>query len=153
MLSIEHISLPTRASGAGFLITSLSQLPFPLGTPLNDVQRRFAKTVRISGEALLAIINDILDFSKIETGKLELETIDFDLRQIVEDIHERYCQVNGLRAYLSRGEGVVYLLCRFLDARHLRPRIERFSTSHPILGGRDAMAAQVEEIVDGAVSR
>ena len=37
-------------------------------------------TVRTSGETLLAIINDILDFSKIEAGKLELETVDFDLR-------------------------------------------------------------------------
>ena len=35
-----------------------------------------------SGDALLTIINDILDFSKIEAGKLELETIDFDLRDV-----------------------------------------------------------------------
>jgi two-component system, sensor histidine kinase and response regulator len=70
-----------------------------LGTPLSDVQRRFAETVRISGEALLALINDILDFSKIEAGKLELETIDFDLRQIIEDIHElfaEHAQTKGL---------------------------------------------------------
>jgi signal transduction histidine kinase len=63
-----------------------------LGTPLSDVQRRFAETVRISGEALLALINDILDFSKIEAGKLELEAIDFDLRQIVEDVHELFAE-------------------------------------------------------------
>ena len=61
-------------------------------TPLNDMQRRYAETVRISGEALLTIINDILDFSKIEAGKLELETIDFDLRQIIEDVDELFAE-------------------------------------------------------------
>ena len=40
--------------------------------------------MRRSGEALLTIINDILDFSKIEAGKLELEPVDFDLREVVE---------------------------------------------------------------------
>ncbi len=57
-----------------------------LETNLDREQQKFAETVRTSGEALLAIINDILDFSKIEAGKLELETIDFDLRMLVEDV-------------------------------------------------------------------
>jgi signal transduction histidine kinase/DNA-binding response OmpR family regulator len=59
-----------------------------LGTPLNDKQRRFAEAVYRSGESLLEIINDILDFSKIEAGKLELETVDFNLRTLVEDVFE-----------------------------------------------------------------
>jgi PAS domain S-box-containing protein len=59
-----------------------------LGTPLSDKQRRFADAVYRSGEALLEIINDILDFSKIEAGKLELESVDFNLRTVVEDVFE-----------------------------------------------------------------
>jgi PAS domain S-box-containing protein len=59
-----------------------------LGTPLSDKQRRFAEAVYRSGESLLEIINDILDFSKIEAGKLELESVDFDLRTVVEDVFE-----------------------------------------------------------------
>ena len=59
-----------------------------LGTPLSDKQRRFAEAVYRSGETLLEIINDILDFSKIEAGKLELESVDFNLRTVVEDVFE-----------------------------------------------------------------
>ena len=51
-----------------------------LDTELDDEQRRYAEIVRASGESLLGLINDILDFSKIEAGKLDLETLDFDLR-------------------------------------------------------------------------
>ncbi|MEX2588050.1 MAG: response regulator [Actinomycetota bacterium] len=53
---------------------------------LDETQRRYAEGVRTSGEALLGIINDILDFSKVEAGKLELETVDFDLSEALADV-------------------------------------------------------------------
>ena len=56
-----------------------------LDTDLDDKQRRYAETVRSSGESLLGLINDILDFSKIEAGKLDIETLDFDLRALLDD--------------------------------------------------------------------
>ena len=59
-----------------------------LGTELTSKQRMFVDTIRRSGHTLLTVINDILDFSKIEAGKLELETIDFDVRETVEDVAE-----------------------------------------------------------------
>ena len=59
-----------------------------LETDLSETQKRFAKLIHNSGEALLGIINDILDFSKIEAGKLELEKIDFDLHELVEEVAE-----------------------------------------------------------------
>src|ERR1700728_872927 len=55
------------------------------GTELSARQRRLAQTITRSAEGLLEIINDILDFSKIEAGKLELETIEFGLREIIEE--------------------------------------------------------------------
>ena len=55
------------------------------GTGLNAQQRRFADTILRSAQALLAVINDILDFSKIEAGRLELETVAFDPRELVEE--------------------------------------------------------------------
>ncbi len=57
-----------------------------LTTPLSEDQHRFTETIQISGESLLEIINDILDFSKIEAGKMVLETIEFDLQMLLEDV-------------------------------------------------------------------
>ncbi|MGH7123232.1 MAG: response regulator [Stellaceae bacterium] len=56
-----------------------------LGTKLDDEQRKFAEIVRDSGEQLLAVVNDILDISKLEANRVELESIDFDLVQVVEN--------------------------------------------------------------------
>jgi PAS domain S-box-containing protein len=55
---------------------------------LTSEQRKFAEAVRVSAEALLGIINDILDISKLEAGRVELETIEFTLCSVVEDVVE-----------------------------------------------------------------
>ncbi len=52
-------------------------------TPLNPEQRSLAGTVLDSAEALLVILNDILDFSKLEAGRVDVETIDYDLNRVV----------------------------------------------------------------------
>ncbi|MBF0327858.1 MAG: response regulator [Nitrospirae bacterium] len=56
-----------------------------LDTKLDEDQRRYAETVRNSGELLLTLLNDILDLSKIEAGKLDLETLNFDLAFFFDD--------------------------------------------------------------------
>ena len=55
-----------------------------LETPLSEEQRDYLMTVKESADALLKIINDILDFSRIEAGRLTLECIEFNLREIVK---------------------------------------------------------------------
>ncbi|MFC1763861.1 response regulator [Planctomycetota bacterium] len=57
-----------------------------LDTDLTPEQRDYLNTVQSSAEALLTLINDILDFSKIEAGKLELDPIDFELRDSLADM-------------------------------------------------------------------
>ena len=64
-------------------IIGMSELA--LDTELSPEQREYLKTVLSSAEALLMLINDILDFSKIEAGKLDLDSIDFKLRDVLGD--------------------------------------------------------------------
>ncbi len=63
-----------------------------LGLDLNERQRNVAETVLRSGESLLVVLNDILDYSKIEAGKLKLESIDFDLRESVEEVIQLFAE-------------------------------------------------------------
>jgi two-component system sensor histidine kinase/response regulator len=53
-------------------------------TDLTIEQQRYLDTIRSSSDLLLQVVNDILDFSKIESGRLDLEEIPFELREVVE---------------------------------------------------------------------
>ena len=54
-------------------------------TELDEEQLDYVETIVNSGESLLAIINDILNLSKIEAGKVELESMPFNIREVLED--------------------------------------------------------------------
>ena len=56
-----------------------------LNTELTPEQREYQSIVQRSADALLNLLNDILDFSKIEAGKLDLEQVDFELRDTIAD--------------------------------------------------------------------
>jgi len=56
------------------------------GDELSDIQRERLKTIRRSGETLLAVLNDVLDLSKIEASKLELEIVEFDLAHVARGV-------------------------------------------------------------------
>ncbi|MEO5888291.1 MAG: PAS domain S-box protein [Anaerolineales bacterium] len=64
----------------------MGMLELALDTTLTSEQRDYLQTSLQSAEALLTLLNDILDFSKIEAGKLEFDSINFSLRNAVEDV-------------------------------------------------------------------
>jgi PAS domain S-box-containing protein len=87
-----------------------------LETDLSSEQREYMDTVKFSADSLLTLINDILDFSKIEAGKVDLEAVDFDLRDTVETTlktlavraHQKgldlHCEVDAAVPDTARGD-------------------------------------------------
>jgi len=75
-----------------------------LDSELDVHQRKYLEIVKASADALLCIINDILDFSKIEAGMLTLESIPFNLRQLMQETmraHAMRAQSSGLELVLD----------------------------------------------------
>jgi signal transduction histidine kinase/CheY-like chemotaxis protein len=64
-------------------------------TPLSQAQKEYVQLSKTSGDVLLALINDILDFSKIEAGHIEMESVGFDLL----DLMEKTCDILAMRAH------------------------------------------------------
>jgi PAS domain S-box-containing protein len=75
-------------------------------TPLNAEQRQYVRIFRRAGLTLLDLLNDVLDLSKIESGHIELEEIDFDLREVLDNV----CELLAVRAHEKRLE----LACRIM---------------------------------------
>jgi signal transduction histidine kinase/ligand-binding sensor domain-containing protein/CheY-like chemotaxis protein len=59
-----------------------------LDTPIDPSQRRFAEAIHRSADSLLAIVDDVLDFSKIEAGRLQLDSVECDLVELLEQTVE-----------------------------------------------------------------
>jgi signal transduction histidine kinase/CheY-like chemotaxis protein len=80
-----------------------------LATELTARQRKLTETIQRSALALLAVISDILDFSKLEAGRLELESLELDLRDILEDTVElaaRQAHAKGLELVTQIPAGI-----------------------------------------------
>jgi two-component system sensor histidine kinase/response regulator len=101
-------------------IIGLSHLA--LKTPLNAKQRDYVSKVHNAGTSLLAIINDILDFSKIEAGKLDLETTEFRMDEVIGS-------VTTLTAQKAHEKGIEFLA-------HVAPGIPECLLGDPLRLGQ-----------------
>jgi PAS domain S-box-containing protein len=101
-------------------IIGLSHLA--LKTQLTPKQRDYVGKVHNAGTSLLAIINDILDFSKIEAGKLEIETTDFRLDEVINS-------VTTLTAQKAHEKGLEFLA-------HVSPEIPEHLLGDPLRLGQ-----------------
>ncbi|MBP7817828.1 MAG: response regulator [Phenylobacterium sp.] len=90
-----------NASKSAFLAMMSHEIRIPLNgvlgmaqamavDPLTDEQRSRLSVITRSGETLLAILNDVLDLAKIEAGKIELETVEFDLAELCASVHRNF---------------------------------------------------------------
>lgn len=82
-----------------------------LDSELTSEQREYLELVRGSADHLLLIINDILDFSKIEAGRLDLEQIEFELRETLDET----VTALALRAHAQRLELACHVLADVPD--------------------------------------
>jgi two-component system, sensor histidine kinase and response regulator len=101
-------------------IIGLSHLA--LKTQLTPKQRDYVSKVHNAGTSLLAIINDILDFSKIEAGKLDIETTDFKLDEVIGS-------VTTLTAQKAHDKGLEYLV-------HVSPEVPEHLLGDPLRLGQ-----------------
>ena len=64
-----------------------------MNSDLNAEQQRLTQTLMSSARSLLDLLNDILDFAKIEAGRVDLEEVDFSVRQVVDDVRQVFAPV------------------------------------------------------------
>lgn len=124
-----------------------------LGTVLTDEQRRFTEAIRDAGADLLTVIDEILDLSKLEAGKLELEAVDFDIRELVDGV----CDLHGPGARRKRLDLTVHVAPRVPAVLHGDPgRLRQVLTN--LVGnavkfteaGKVTLHVDVRRVEDGA---
>jgi len=69
-----------------------------LKTDLTSAQERLADAVAQSGRTLLGLVNDLLDFSRFEAGRLDLEVVDFEVREVVDHVVTQMADAARLRS-------------------------------------------------------
>ena len=95
LMEVNRVLKEASAAKSDFLANMSHEIRTPLNgviamselvsmTSLTEDQKRMMNTVQSSANSLMTILSDILDFSKVEAGKLEVEQVSFDLKELVQ---------------------------------------------------------------------
>lgn len=110
-------------------------------TPLNKTQSGFVSTINRSTESLLHIINDVLDFSQLEGGKIQLQKVNFTLRDSIQDVCD-------LHASIAERKGIE-LMCTISETAlcQVRGDLNRFKQVLTNLVGNAIKFTEYGEVV------
>ncbi|MFB9315217.1 PAS domain-containing hybrid sensor histidine kinase/response regulator [Nocardioides plantarum] len=134
-------AVETSQHKSDFLTTMSHEIRTPLNgiiglnellgsTSLSERQRHFVSGIALSSRALLDLLNDILDFSKIEAGRLEVEAVDFEVRELLAEVGDMLVDSTRGRDIVLRvssSDDVPDLLCG--DPTRLRQVLLNFGSN------------------------
>lgn len=86
-----------------------------MDTNLDANQQDYAETAHASGRDLISLINEVLDQAKIESGRLELETVPFDLRSVLDNVLSLFSgKTNEKGIEVKKNQSVAFFYLFFL---------------------------------------
>jgi signal transduction histidine kinase/ligand-binding sensor domain-containing protein/ActR/RegA family two-component response regulator len=123
-----------------------------LSTPLTPLQQDYTRAMQRSGSMLLKLLNDALDLARIEAGRLELEPVPFDPRQLLEEVsqlEQGLAHARGLRFALELAEDLPLLVIG--DALRIKQVLLNLANNALKFTEQGRVTLRAEKVADGLV--